>query len=462
MAAAVGNLALGSPAIARNAIPPNTGDLRWTQGAADLPLQRAFNLRTKVTPQLRALCLTESGVTQALEFARAEGLPFAIQSSGHCFAGLSQSETFVIDLRRLNGLRFDETGQTVTAGPGATVGDLNGNAPGGTAVVPLGFCQTVALGGHVTGGGIGYLNRMLGLACDHLVSARVALADGSVVVADHVQNPDLFWALRGGGGGSFGVVTALTCRLNAVPQAAFVTMAASFSETDLPKPLASILDELTTAPRSVSGKVFLFKPRRATAVLRVSLVAAPADPHTDAIIDRISRALSDAKPIRTQGPFPSLTDTIYPRDHYPTLDGRYGSDFLATVPPAAAWRDVVPWIGEQSTFRTTMIVEALGGAMADVAPDETAFPHRRNTPLLVQYASHALQPDAAPSADAAMAEMILPLKPYTTGGAYVCYPDLQRPEWQQAFWGANYPRLRAVKARVDPENVFRHALSVEP
>lgn len=461
-----GGLALGAIGGRARSAPPSTADVAWLgQGDAGAP-GYAFNLRTRLQPALRALCRTEAGVLEALDFARREGMPFAVQSSGHCFEGLSQSRDLVIDVRGLNAMAFEQGGGSVTAGPGTTIGDLNGGAPAGAWVLPAGFCQTVALGGHVTGGGVGYLSRAFGLAADHLLTARIATAAGQVLDVGPDSHSDLFWALRGGGGGSFGIVTQLTCRLRPVPRAVFVDMVANVPDREAAEALAETTALIADAPRAVTGRIFVTRPQ--TGPVRINLTFCSVDEGAEeALATEARRLLPGAREQTTRGVYPTVADAIYPRRYAPQWHGRYGSDMLAGPPDASAWRDALASLRSGAGWETSMIVEALGGAISDKEPEATAFPHRRGTPLLIQYgtrrtdgatANRQARSEAAPD----LADLRGAMRPCATGGAYICYPERQRPDWQRAYWGANYPRLQHVKARYDPDNLFRHALSVEP
>ena len=178
--------------------------------------QPAFNARTMLTPALRALPRTAAAVGTLVDWCRSNDLPFALRCGGHSYEGFSQSASVVIDARLIKAVTFDAHAMTATVGAGASLGDFyKVVAPHGLGF-PGGSCPTVGVSGHVLGGGYGHLARPFGLACDSLLSIDLVDPQGHQIHADATQNADLFWACRGGGGGSFGVATGFRFQLHAV------------------------------------------------------------------------------------------------------------------------------------------------------------------------------------------------------------------------------------------------------
>src|SRR6202000_1026636 len=177
-------------------VPPGTALYEST-----LP---AYNLRTELRPALRILVKTARGMRQSVSWLREKSLPFALRSGGHSFEGLSQSASVVLDTRLMNAIALDTKRSLLTVGAGTSLGAIYKYvAPRGFAF-PGGSCPTVGVSGHTMGGGFGVRARERGLACDSLAAVDLVDADGEARVADVRENPELFWALRGGGGGTFG------------------------------------------------------------------------------------------------------------------------------------------------------------------------------------------------------------------------------------------------------------------
>jgi FAD/FMN-containing dehydrogenase len=178
--------------------------------------QPAFNSRTMLRPQLRALCRTAKSVGAMVDWCRNNDLSFALRSGGHCFEGLSQSSSVVIDTRMLDQVAIDAATKTAVVGSGASLGSVYLKAGALGFALSAGSCPTIGVCGHVLGGGYGYLARPLGLACDSLLSIDLIDPQGKQIHADSQENSDLFWACRGGGGGSFGAATGFRLQMHAI------------------------------------------------------------------------------------------------------------------------------------------------------------------------------------------------------------------------------------------------------
>src|SRR5579862_2412268 len=222
--AALKRLAIAAPALllarrARAQLPPlpnlpASDALLLRPGDAQfIRYEPAFNARTMLTPQLRAMCKDARAVGVMVDWCRSNNLMFAVRCGGHSYEGFSQSRSVVIDTRLMNAVTVDAASKTAMVGAGASLGQLyQAIAPRGFAF-PGGSCPTVGVSGHLLGGGYGYLARPFGLACDSVTSIDLIDPQGRQVHADAQQNTDLFWACRGGGGGTFGVATAYQVRL---------------------------------------------------------------------------------------------------------------------------------------------------------------------------------------------------------------------------------------------------------
>jgi FAD/FMN-containing dehydrogenase len=159
------------------------------------------------------MCKTPNAVGVMVDWCRTNNMPFAVRCGGHSYEGFSESASVVIDLRLMNSIAIDVATKTATVGAGASLGQLyQAIAPRGFAF-PGGSCPTVGVSGHLLGGGYGYLARPFGFACDNVLSVDLVDPQGKQVHADAQQNADLFWACRGGGGGTFGVATGYQLRL---------------------------------------------------------------------------------------------------------------------------------------------------------------------------------------------------------------------------------------------------------
>jgi FAD/FMN-containing dehydrogenase len=242
-----------------------------------------------VGPSAIAYCVSAGDVSSAVRFARHHGVPVAVRSGGHSFGGYSTTTGLVVDVSRLNEVTVG--GSVVTIGPGAQNAQILGALAPYGLVVSEGGCPTVAAGGFLQGGGYGFLTRPLGMACDAIVSAEVVLADGSIVTASRDEHPDLFWAIRGGGGGNFGIVTSF----RVVPHDGD-TMSSStivFPYSAAAGVLAGFSHWLADAPRSIGGGAFVQQADAGagSAPNLVVLLASPGTPAAlSAEIDRLLAA----------------------------------------------------------------------------------------------------------------------------------------------------------------------------
>ncbi len=416
---------------------------------------------TRKTPEFRAECSTAQGVSNAVKWARDQGRDFAIHSTGHCFAGHSMHERLVIGTSSLKEIRPRPDSNRITVGPGAFIGNAYLKLASSRQALGGGSYYSVGMAGLTLGGGIGFRSRKSGLLCDQLESLTMVDANGRIVRASETENSDLFWACRGGSGGSFGIVTQMTFRTAFVPlrQVIHVHIAASRNEAERIVHDWQYWSEaqgrgITTHLQVVRRKshrylIGLTGETEATnenAHRQVkALFGARTTIHPNWIVDYYSdRGLRLVK---------NADDVIEP---YPILSK---SDFIAKPMPREGIRSVFDAMEKTAPGHVQLTIEALGGAIDDVAPGATAYPHRgvayvvefrSNLSSIFTLAEHKNSLDLVKAAYA----------PYATGGVYVNYPYPTLENWAKAYWGDNLPRLMAVKRNWDPDNVFHHAQSV--
>lgn len=442
--------------------PPDTPGVIWKTAGDVAAKARAFNKRTAKTAQYRAVCQTEAGAAEALEWARANAQSFSILSGGHCFEGFSQSETAVIDMSAMNSLALTPDRELV-AGPGATLGEMNTATDPISYALPAGYCPTVGLGGHIGGGGIGLWSRAYGLACDHLLSARVLIANGQIVTASATENADLFWALRGGGSGSFGIITSFTFRLRPIPRATLIEMHWDLPPAEAGKFLTAWQRSSYGADRRVTS--FLYAEPGEPGLLRLRLrFLSIADRATSVAaameIYQIARPVTE--PYISEGTFLQVSDRLWPRGYMPEGYFKFASNFMARTSNAATWESTMKLLEASRGTGQALVLETLGGAIDDLPKDGTAYAHRGAAKFLFQFETVSRNRSGLDKGIPVMRALQQSLSADTTGGAYVNYPDLDLPNWQNAYWGDNYERLTRIKAKYDPGNLFRHAQSVPP
>ncbi|MDP9281460.1 MAG: FAD-binding oxidoreductase [Chloroflexota bacterium] len=433
-----------------------------------------------VRPQAIARCATVDDVRECVRFARAYRVPLALRSGGHSYGGWSTGTGLVIDLGRMAAIDV-QNGQVVV-GAGVRLIDLYDAVAARGQGVPAGSCPTVGVTGLTLGGGVGVLSRAWGLTCDDLVAAQVVTADGQVRECDTTREPDLFWALRGGGGGSFGVVTSLTVRTHAVgdlalgfltwPWARAAAVIAGWQAwmSRAPDPLWSTLHlEAGTSGGSVSiHAVHTGSARDISSQLDglVALAGAPSyresgtRSYRDVMLLEAGCLGRSVAQCHLQGTTPEGQlgrDTFIARSVVaPTA--------LSSSATAALVDGVGSVIGRSDVGSAAVLLDSLGGAVSRVAPSDTAFVHRSAFAIAQLYGSWgAAAPGAVADATASwLRQLHATVRPLIGPGAYVNYADPEPPDWEDAYWGANYARLRQVKAKYDPDRIFDFPQAVRP
>ncbi|KAB2345900.1 LLM class flavin-dependent oxidoreductase [Actinomadura rudentiformis] len=379
---------------------------------------------------------TAAEVAEALSYARAQEGPLAVRSGGHGISGRSTNDGgVVIDLGRLNGI--DVTGTTVRVGPGTNWGHVAESlAPFGLAM-SSGDYGDVGVGGLATAGGIGFLGRKFGLTIDHVRSVDVVLADGRLVRADASENPDLFWALRGAGG-NFGIVTSFELEAYHVPDVVFAQML--FDATDAVGLLGRWGKLVEAAPRELTGFLYLSAARRGQPPLARALSVYASD-DADAAVAALTPLLSIAPVLQQQAQLVPYAAIVPPADatHHggqgqPLVSNGFAEHLDEEINEIVAdgLRGAAPWIA----------IRAVGGAVNDVDPAATAYAHRHQN---FNVSSVGFDPSR-------FRKHWDELRPHLDG-LYLSFETDTRPE----RLGDAFPalaRLRELKARYDPDNVF--------
>ena len=418
--------------------------------------QKSFNTRTALTPQLRALCKTASAIGVMVDWCRSNNLPFALRSGGHSYEGFSQSSSVVIDTRLLSAITVDKATKTATVGAGASLGQVYKAIAARGLAFPGGSCPTVGVSGHVLGGGYGYLARPYGLACDNVLSIDLVNAQGQQIHADAQQNTDLFWACRGGGGGSFGAVTGYRLRL--LELASVLTFDIKIPQLSVQR-AAAIMKEWQAwapqAPQSINSNLVIAKDPSGGIALRCAGQSIASSKE----LQRELKFLSSTPPVRRT----YLNSITYFAGgqkgwDYPSYAMKGKSDYATSPLTDAGLTALMNAVS--TSVGIYVICNSYGGTIANSAADATAFTHRSGTLYCLQYGSDWTNPGDTPQHLSEMRSCYAAMRPYVSAAAYVNYCDLDLADWQNAYWGQNLPRLKQIKSSYDPDNAFRHAQSV--
>lgn len=399
-------------------------------------------------PQLVVRCRSTSDVALAIGHARAMGLRIVPRGGGHCFAGRSTSDGIVLDLSAMNGIAVTDDGLAIV-GAGARLAQVYAALHAHGRTIPAGCGPTVGIAGLTLGGGIGLLGRTHGLTCDRLVGAGIVLADGRIVDCDRDREPDLFWALRGAGGGQFGVITSL--RFATVEEPLAGRFEAVWSPAAPEAVISAWQEWAPDAPAGVTANLSVVaEPGRP---IGVALVGASllAEPVTREVLEEFSAAARVARVryVHPAQPYSELKDALAHPD--PREDGMVGlrirSEFFSRSMRPGTIASLLAELQDDASFaRRQLNFTAMGGAYNRVAEDATAFAHRDERFLLEHI-------EASPGSGWVDQSWTI-AHGDGSGRVYPNFPDPKLDDWGAAYHGGNHARLAAVKHRYDPDRLF--------
>jgi FAD/FMN-containing dehydrogenase len=428
--------------------------------------RKLYNGMIDRRPRAIARCADVADVVTAVQFARENALLVAVRGGGHNGGGLgSCDDGLVIDLTQLKGVRVNTEKRTARVGGGCTWGDVDHATHAFGLATPSGIVSTTGVGGLTLGGGIGHLTRKLGLTIDNLIGADMVLADGSFISVSADRHPDLFWAIRGGGG-NFGVVTSFLFRLH--PLGTVVAGPTFWPIDRAVEVMAWYRDFITTAPEDLNG-IFAFLtvppapafPEQLFLQKMCGVVWCYTGPeqHSDAVF----KPICDFGPPAFCGiqamPFPqlqSMFDGLYP----PGLQWYWKAAYYKDLSDEAIALHVKHG-SRLPTALSAMNLYPIDGAVRRLGSKDTAFSHRE-----AAWAEVIVGVDSDPANSDRITnwakEYWNALHPYSAGGAYINFMMDEGHDRVQESYGDNYERLAIVKAKYDPTNLFRVNQNIRP
>jgi len=401
-------------------------------------------------------------VDNVVRLARDTGMELAVRSGGHSGAGHSVTEGgIVLDLSDLKGLDIDVEGRTAWAETGLTAAEVTEALGRHGLAVGFGDTGSVGIGGITLGGGVGYLVRKFGLTIDDLLAAEVVTADGRRLLVDAENHPDLFWAIRGGGG-NFGVVTRFKYRLHDLPETLggmLILPATAETVAGFIAAAEAAPDELSTIANVMPCPPMPFVPEEHHGELVIlGIMAYAGDPADGERVVAPFRAL--AQPLAdllAAQPYAAIYPPDDP-DYHPTAVAR--TMFVDRVDADVA-DEIMTWLKESDASMRVAQLRVLGGAMARVPSDATAFAHR-DSRIMVNIAAFYEGPEDQKVREAWVAGFATALE-QEDSGAYVNFlVDEGEERIRAAYPGATWDRLAAIKARYDPTNLFRLNQNIPP
>jgi FAD/FMN-containing dehydrogenase len=464
-------LRVGSPSISQEDVGALRERIRGVVlTAADESYDAArhvWNAMIDRRPGLIVRCAGASDVQAAVDFARKAGAVLAVRGGGHNIAGSAVCDDgVVIDLTPMKSVRVDPVARTARVEPGVTLGEFDREAQSFRLITPTGINSTTGIAGLTLGGGFGWISRKFGLTIDNLISADVVTADGELVRASEKEKPDLFWALRGGGG-NFGVVTSFEFRLQPLgPEVMSGLIVHPLSQArDLIRRYRDIVaaapDELTCwfVMRAAPPLPFLPKEVHGTGI--IAFAACYAGP-----MDAAERAM---KPLRAMGT--PIADVIAP---HPFAGWQTILDPLLTPGARNYWKShsfaalddglidvLVDYANKLPSAETELAFVQLGGAINRISVSATAYPHR-DIAFLINLHTRWRDPAEDATCIAWARSLFDACTPFASGGTYVNFiPEDDKDGVQRAYL-SNAKRLAAIKAKYDPHNVFRVNQNIRP
>jgi len=436
-----------------------------------------FNTRfDHIYPEAIVHCADEADIITALTFVQSNNLHVTSRCGGHGYTGNSTTTGVVLDLTSLNTITIAE--DTVTVGGGARLVDIYDQLTAQGVAIPIGSCLSVGISGLTLGGGIGVVDRAYGLTCDNLLSVDVITADGTKVTCSATQEPELFWALRGGGGGNFGIVSNFTFKTHATKD--ITVFEAYYSFNDFETVMAQWQTLSQTWPNEMWAQVI---PNWINGATRVYIRAfclntvTEATQHWQLFIDSIS-ATPNSNSVSTNTYRNVMLGTCensiaachlssqFPEGTMPRSAFAASSDFFHQTIPPIGIQTLKTFIEESKADGNLgmIILNTMGGAIDELSQSDTAFIHR-NALFSAEYYTYLSTNASNETIDETQKwqnSFRGVMAPWSSGGAYVNYLDAYIEDWQQAYYGDNYTKLAEVKRQYDPSGIFTMPQGIEP
>jgi FAD/FMN-containing dehydrogenase len=392
---------------------------------------------------------------------RSNGLSFAVRCGGHSYEGFSQSTDVVIDLRGMQEITVDTSAGLVTAGAGVSLYDVYQQLANVGYAFPAGSCPTVGIAGHAFGGGHGLLARSHGLTCDNLQQVTLIDAQANTLNATASSEPDLFWACRGGGGGSFGIATQFVFRIFPLNNVLVFGVSWLVSQSKAARVFSAWQSWAPNAPRTITSIMKLGPTAGSAISMRCIGQSVGSRTELSNALSALVSVAAPSKPLSIQKlSFLDAVNHFSGGLSYESVYMKAKSDYVLSPLSHAAIAALLDAVSQAPVGGLAVLCDAYGGAIADPAATDTAFPRRAGTQYCIQYFSSWLDPADTPSHLATVANAYAAMRPYLPGAAYVNYCDLDLQNYADAYWSSNLPRLSSVKKAYDPDNLFHHAQGV--
>ncbi len=403
------------------------------------------------------MCAGPADVARGIAFAREHDLVLSVRGGGHSVAGNAVCDDgIMLDLSGMKGIRVDPDNRSARAEPGLTLGELDHETQAWGLATPLGVVSMTGIAGLTLGGGLGWLNGAYGLACDNLLSADVVTADGRLVKASEIENEDLFWGIRGGGG-NFGVVTSFEYRLH--PVGPVLAGGLTYPVAEAPDVLRFYDDFVKSAPDELSTAASLAVGASGQPVVTIVVCfCGPVDTGEQVLrpLRTFRRPIEDTVQPTPYRMLQAAADPGFPfgQLHY------WKSGFLRHLTDEAI-QTMMRFVEQMPSAATGVGLQQMHGVASRTHPSATAFPHRAEQYDFLILSQWPDPTDTATNIEWTR-ELFAAMQPHLENAVYVNNLGDEGDNRVQAAYGANYNRLAALKAKYDPTNFFRMNHNIQP
>lgn len=410
------------------------------------------NKRFDVYPRAIVYCRERQDVARAVRCATGQGIPLSVRSGGHCYEGFSLCDGFVVDVSKLNEIRVGSG--FVDAGPGVRLLDFYNALAKTSVVTPGGTCASVGLAGLSLNGGFGLVSRKFGLTSDNLLEVELVTADGTIVTANKSSNEELYWACRGGGG-SFGIATRLRFATHPIGGVTQFVLTWSPWQRDLGRQIVATWQDI--APRFPDELTCIFRVQAAQISCQGVFIGS-----CGSLEEALAPLLSIGEPTLDAKETTWIAAATFFSDE--TMDPYWKASSAYAVQPMPS-AGIALLVDEMLTSPpgSWIQLDNYGGAVNRVPTGATAFPHRAML-FSAQYIAQWNDPKEEPAQTAWLEAFAAAMRDsgYLSRSAYANYCDLDIPDYLEAYYGPNLRKLRDVKTRWDPSDVFRFGQSTPP
>jgi len=419
--------------------------------------RRIWNASIDKHPAVIARCAGVADIVSGIRFAREKNLLTAIRGGGHNVGGRALCDDgIVIDLSRMRSVHVNAANRTVRVQGGATLEDLDRETHAFGLAVPSGVVSKTGIAGLTLGGGVGWLIRRYGMSIDNLLSCQVVTADGKILEASSSENDDLFWALRGGGG-NFGVVASFEFRAH--PVDTIVGGMLVYPRVAAHDVIRNLRDHMRSAPDEVTAYAALLTAPDGSPAIGVIVCYCGPEEGAEKALAPLRGFGSPVMDAIQRMPFPAMQALIAPS--FPDGNHNYWKSSVMRDFPDEAVSTVIEYANRMASPLSMIVIEYYGGAAGRVATDATAHAHR-NLPWDIVIGAQWTDPAESPRHLDWARDTEEALQPFASRAHFLGALDAESQDVINTAFGANLPRLAAIKSKFDPANFFRVNQNIRP